>query len=60
MNQHNISDSSLLLSLMLVLVALLISQKEKLGMSKDILWSVARHYPAGDRRLRAEVNFRCQ
>ena len=42
MNQHNISDSSLLLSLMLVLVALLISQKEKLGMSKDILWSVTR------------------
>ncbi len=35
MDQHNISDSSLLLSLMLV--ALLISQKEKLGMSKDIL-----------------------
>ncbi|KAF0856258.1 iron efflux ABC transporter permease subunit FetB [Pantoea dispersa] len=42
MNQHNISDSSLLLSLMLVLVALLISQKEKLGMSKDIMWSVTR------------------
>jgi putative ABC transport system permease protein len=42
MNQHNISDSSLLLSLMLVLIALLISQKEKLGMSKEIIWSVCR------------------
>lgn len=42
MNQHNISDTSLLLSLTLVAIALLISQKEKLGMSKDILWSVSR------------------
>ncbi|MGK3123870.1 iron export ABC transporter permease subunit FetB [Candidatus Pantoea formicae] len=42
MNQHNITDSSLLLSLMLVVIALLISQKEKLGMSKDIIWSVCR------------------
>ncbi|MEN4699515.1 iron export ABC transporter permease subunit FetB [Pantoea agglomerans] len=42
MNQHNISDTSLLLSLTLVAIALLISQKEKLGMSKDILWSVFR------------------
>ncbi|QDY44100.1 iron efflux ABC transporter permease subunit FetB [Candidatus Pantoea soli] len=42
MNQHNISDSSLLLSLLLVGIALLISQKEKLGLSKDILWSVSR------------------
>ncbi|HBZ15444.1 MAG TPA: iron export ABC transporter permease subunit FetB [Pantoea sp.] len=42
MSQHNITDSSLLLSLMLVLIALLISQKEKLGMSKDIIWSVCR------------------
>ena len=42
MNQHNISDTSLLLSLTLVVIALLISQKEKLGMSKDILWSVSR------------------
>ncbi|ORM71584.1 iron efflux ABC transporter permease subunit FetB [Pantoea rwandensis] len=42
MSQHNITDSSLLLSLMLVVIALLISQKEKLGMSKDIIWSVCR------------------
>ncbi|MDH2066851.1 iron export ABC transporter permease subunit FetB [Pantoea sp. GD03673] len=42
MNQHNISDTSLLLSLSLVLIALLISQKEKLGMGKDIIWSVCR------------------
>ncbi|PZL94813.1 iron export ABC transporter permease subunit FetB [Pantoea graminicola] len=42
MNQHDISDTSLLLSLSLVIIALLISQKEKLGMSKDIIWSVGR------------------
>ncbi|WP_041456571.1 iron efflux ABC transporter permease subunit FetB [Pantoea vagans] len=42
MNQHNISDTSLLLSLTLVVIALLISQKEKLGMGKDIVWSVCR------------------
>ncbi len=42
MHQTTISDNSLLLSLVLVLIALLISQKEKLGMSKDILWSVSR------------------
>lgn len=42
MSQHNITDSSLLLSLLLVVIALLISQKEKLGMSKDIIWSVCR------------------
>jgi len=36
-NQHNISDTSLLLSLTLVVIALLISQKEKLGMGKDIV-----------------------
>ncbi len=42
MSQHNITDSSLLLSLMLVVIALIISQKEKLGMSKDIIWSVCR------------------
>lgn len=42
MSQHNITDNSLLLSLMLVVIALLISQKEKLGMSKDIVWSVCR------------------
>lgn len=42
MNQHDISDTSLLLSLTLVVIALLVSQKEQLGMGKDILWSVCR------------------
>lgn len=42
MNQHNITDSSLLLSLLLLVVALLVSGKEKLGLEKDIVWSVAR------------------
>ncbi|MGD9427319.1 iron efflux ABC transporter permease subunit FetB [Pantoea sp. NSTU24] len=42
MNQHDISDTSLLLSLSLVIIALLISQKEKLGLNKDIIWSVCR------------------
>ena len=42
MSQHNITDSSLLLSLMLVVISLIISQKETLGMSKDIIWSVCR------------------
>ncbi len=42
LSQHNITDTSLLLSLILVAVAMLISQKEKLGMGKDILWSVTR------------------
>lgn len=42
MSQHNITNSSLVMALVLVLIALLISQKEKLGLSKDIIWSVCR------------------
>lgn len=42
MNQHNITNQSLMLALLLVLVALLVSSKEKLGLEKDIIWSVAR------------------
>lgn len=42
MNQHNISNESLGLALILVLIALLVSKKEKLGLEKDIVWSVAR------------------
>ncbi|MBU9830104.1 iron export ABC transporter permease subunit FetB [Rahnella rivi] len=42
MNQHNITNESLALALVLVVVALLISSKEKLGLEKDIIWSVAR------------------
>lgn len=42
MNHPSMSNASLALAFMLVLVALIISQKEKLGLHKDILWSVAR------------------
>lgn len=42
MNQHNISNESLGLALILVLIALLVSKKEKLGLEKDIFWSIAR------------------
>ncbi|MGC6387022.1 iron efflux ABC transporter permease subunit FetB [Ewingella sp. S1.OA.A_B6] len=42
MNQHNITNESLALALTLVVVALLVSKKEKLGLEKDIVWSVAR------------------
>ncbi len=42
MNQHNITNESLGLALVLVVVALLVSKKEKLGLEKDIIWSVAR------------------
>lgn len=42
MNQHNITNESLALALMLVVIALLVSGKERLGLEKDILWSVAR------------------
>lgn len=42
MNQHNITNESLGLALVLVLIALLVSGKEKLGLEKDIVWSIAR------------------
>ncbi len=42
MNQHNITNTSLALALILVVVALLVSKKEKLGLEKDIVWSVVR------------------
>ncbi|HBV38296.1 MAG TPA: iron export ABC transporter permease subunit FetB [Erwinia sp.] len=42
MSQHNITNESLLLALALVLVALVVSKKEKLGLEKDILWSITR------------------
>ncbi|KGT90313.1 membrane protein [Erwinia typographi] len=42
MNQHNITNESLGLALVLVLIALLVSSKEKLGLEKDIVWSIAR------------------
>lgn len=42
MNQHNITNESLALALMLVVIALLVSGKERLGLEKEIIWSVAR------------------
>ncbi|MBK4724741.1 iron efflux ABC transporter permease subunit FetB [Pantoea agglomerans] len=42
MHQHNITNESLALALMLVVIALLVSGKERLGLEKDIIWSVAR------------------
>lgn len=42
MNQHNMSNASLAMALVLVVIALLVSKKERLGLEKDIVWSVAR------------------
>lgn len=42
MSQHNITNESLLLALALVMLALLVSKKERLGLEKDILWSITR------------------
>ncbi len=42
MNQHNITTSSLLMSLGLVLLAIIISNREKLALEKDIIWSISR------------------
>ncbi|MBW7983881.1 iron efflux ABC transporter permease subunit FetB [Enterobacillus tribolii] len=42
MSDLNITDQSLLMALALVVIALLISGKEKLGLEKDILWSITR------------------
>ena len=42
MNHPAIDNTSLALACLLVLVALFVSQKEKLGLHKDILWSVTR------------------
>lgn len=41
MNEHTISNESLIFSLLLVLVAIFISRKEKLSLEKDIIWSTA-------------------
>jgi len=42
MNQHNISNESLALSMVLVIIAILISHKEKLALEKDTIWSICR------------------
>lgn len=58
MNSHNITNESLALALMLVVVAILISHKEKLALEKDILWSVGQSDNSADYcRLCAEVYF---
>jgi putative ABC transport system permease protein len=40
--EHNITNESLALSMVLVLVAMVVSYREKLGLEKDILWSICR------------------
>lgn len=42
MGEHNITNESLALSMVLVLVAIVVSYREKLGLEKDILWSICR------------------
>ena len=42
MTQHNITNESLGLSMILVVVAILISHREKLALEKDIIWSICR------------------
>ncbi len=42
MHQPAISNESLTFSVMLVLVAIFISHKEKLSLEKDIIWSTCR------------------
>ncbi|MFC0227501.1 iron efflux ABC transporter permease subunit FetB [Serratia aquatilis] len=42
MNQHSITNESLGLSMILVIVAILISHKEKLALEKEIIWSICR------------------
>ncbi|PKH26271.1 iron export ABC transporter permease subunit FetB [Enterobacterales bacterium CwR94] len=42
MSEHDISTTSLLLALSLVVIALLVSNREKLGLEKEIIWSITR------------------
>ena len=42
MNGHNITNESLALSMVLVLVAIVVSYREKLALEKDIIWSICR------------------
>lgn len=41
MNGHNITNESLALSMVLVLIAILVSYREKLALEKDIIWRFA-------------------
>jgi len=42
MNQHNITNESLALSILLVVITMLISYREKLALENDIIWSICR------------------
>lgn len=42
MGEHNITNESLAFSMVLVLIAIVVSYREKLGLEKDILWSICR------------------
>lgn len=42
MNGHNITNESLVFSMVLVLIAILVSYREKLALEKDIIWSICR------------------
>lgn len=55
MNGHNITNESLALSMVLVLIAILVSYREKLALEKDIIWSICRAIAADNRRLCAEI-----
>ena len=44
MNGHNITNESLALSMVLVLIAILVSYREKLALEKDIIWSICIFY----------------
>ena len=42
MGEHNITNTSLAFSMVLVLIAIVVSYREKLGLDKDIVWSICR------------------
>ena len=42
MGEHNITNESLAFSMVLVLIAIVVSYREKLGLEKDIVWSICR------------------
>lgn len=42
MSEHNITNGSLAFALVLVLVAIVVSYREKLALEKEIIWSICR------------------
>ncbi|SAG40818.1 inner membrane protein YbbM [Enterobacter asburiae] len=42
MGEHNITNESLAFSMVLVLIAIVVSYREKLALEKDIVWSICR------------------